>query len=81
MRLVGGPVCVRTDCSQYSAVIMNSYIMFCNQLLSVCNIAINIVVIIIYDVIHVVNFAFANLRRRNSVVMGTRVTDDVMIFG
>ncbi len=29
----------------------------------------------------VVNFAFANLRRRNSVVMGTHVTGDIMIFG
>ncbi len=30
---------------------------------------------------HCSEFAFANLGRRNSVVMGSQVTDDIMIFG
>ncbi len=33
------------------------------------------------DVGSVVNFAFANLGRINSVVMGTHITNDVVIFG
>ncbi len=58
---------------------MNSYIVLQSAVVSFATLLL-ILLIIIYDVIHVVNFAFANLRRRNSVVMGTRVTDDVMIL-